>query len=215
LRPAFAAVYHRALDQTIDEVTPPSGRMKTLIKLLSVIAISIIALLLVSCSRVPPPPRPVSQNPDVLNAEAQAGYRKQFDRIFTDCGGFHYTQLHEEYRSKKPGGPQHNGIFIYRIKGVNFKFNPQTLTEADKQNGFEWKGAVGFIYDTARVYEQGKGWGKWLPRVGYSTYNLSWGSIANKKNSVWTFQPFDLKEDTEDYYQLIEFKKITCNEIPQ
>jgi len=149
-----------------------------------------------------------------LDAEALAQYQNLFDSHYVQCGDSYYTR-HTWKRSILCDKGYENDMVlsILQLKDVSFFVISHGVGEAEKLNGYEWKGAIGANYKAGRYYEQDKGWSEWesrLFRLSDSSPNIL---TVTKKNGAWQFGP--LYNETHRNYNPEYFKKISCSEIPQ
>ncbi len=164
----------------------------------------IISLLLVSC------PSLDNQNSSrtdgnkskpktALDAEALAEYKKLFDNHYVKCGDSYYTELTVLERNE-------THKYILRFKDYFFHVTAFELSEADRLNGYEWRGGGLAKYTAGRFYEQGKGWSEWQSSFLLGkTYPLE-DVFLDKKESAWLFR---------SKTNVAELKKVNCVDIPQ
>jgi len=143
-------------------------------------------------SRVSPsPPKPSPPTPD-QDARKQA--EQYLESNFSRCSDSYYLLVRLQ---------DVDGIFsgLYQLKGLSISMEPASLTEADRQNGIEWRGGVEYKVTTNRVYDRGV-WGDWR-NGGIFPYRPNPLVIGmNKKNGKWNIEG-------------IKRQKADCASIPQ
>jgi len=71
------------------------------------------------------------------------------------------------------------------------------LTEADKLNGVDWKGAIRLTAKAGRAYLQERGWGEWNSYVSNFGLNmqLGWCALTHKKGT-WILENYIVGDKT-------------------
>jgi hypothetical protein len=131
----------------------------------------------------------------------------------TDCGG------DTGFARKRVA----NELILLEFTIKNFQGGWDPLTEADKRNGFEYKGSLWLAEGAFRYYDEKNGWGEWqqlpAPMSGKNAPFVQEYRIE-KKQGEWTVFPA-AKEEPSLYRQfqqgMIEFERETldCDKIPQ
>ena len=86
-------------------------------------------------------------------------------------------------------------------KGVNISLRSEPLSEADKMNGFEWKGSMIVTFHLSRTHWRSKGWSDWSQDGTFRSFAL------DKKKGEYHC---DFVEALQNQYE-----KIPCSKVPQ
>ena len=99
-----------------------------------------------------------------------------------------------------------NDNALYQFKNPKVSVKSQELTQADKQNGIEWKGNSTFTAETWRMYEVTGKWGPW--RQGFTSLGIGLGVTMYKQKGAWKFgSDGNLKPNS--------YEKADCSKLPQ
>ena len=129
------------------------------------------------------------------DTEAQEQAQKFVDAQLTKCGDSYYG-------IRKVAND--NGL--YQFKNPRISVKSQELTQADKQNGIEWKGSSTFSAETWRMYSVTGEWTSW--RQGFTSLDIGLSVTMSKENGQWKFGAAgDLKPNS--------YEKIDCSKLPQ
>jgi len=104
-----------------------------------------------------------SDNPDAsspkvkaLNNPGQKALKQKLDDITTECDGSLVTK-----RIWNPGAGYEVTEYI-KFDGLKFTVQEIELTEAEKKNGYQFKGSIEYAEGgTSKAYSTRKGWGDW------------------------------------------------------
>ncbi len=130
------------------------------------------------------------------NAERYVGAR------FLRCGADYFSKKHI------PGGLGASSLSrVYQYKKLHWELVPESVSEADKLNGIEWRGKIVMKASAKRThveadynYNRPAGWLSWEDFAGSITFR------QQKINSEWAVQAESLVEDFGD-------ARITCKEM--
>src|ERR1044072_2311146 len=158
-----------------------------------------------------------------LHADALKEYQKIFESIFTHCGDSYYVEHTYIYRTigKKNSGINdivfdENKVEIVRLKEVVFKAFSTPLSDADKLNGFQWRGTARISYPAQQMYEKDTGWSVWTDPTLSLLLDYFELKGEKKKRLPWQIpKTFDYEKDNEYFFQSEKFRKVTCSSIPQ
>jgi hypothetical protein len=90
------------------------------------------------------------------------------------CGNSFYTVYIQ---------PQGNGYFV-ETKDLDWKVEPLPLSDANRLNGWEFKGVITLNYSASRRFYRDKDcWSSWDERDGY--YNDDIGTYVEKRSGKW------------------------------
>jgi len=157
-----------------------------------------------------------------LDSNARDEYQKIFESIFTRCGDSYYAERTYVYRTigkKNPGINDAvfntNTVEIVRLTGVSFAVFSVPLNEADRRNGFQWRGTARIssgANSAQQMYDKNKGWSEW--KSAFLSYYELRG--VKKKDLPWQFpKTFDYENDGEYSFKSEKFRKLTCLSIPK
>ena len=146
----------------------------------------------------------------------------KFDTHFTRCGDSWVTQRVWGAWQDDPGE-----LTVYQFKHLSVTTPETSLSEADKLNGYEYRGGVDYgaaavLRTNSTQDRQFEGWSEWSTyrSAGYGYNDGPYRSTLAKRNGVWDFShSFPLMPirtggvvrtvATDDY------TKITCAELPE
>jgi|LQYC01.1.fsa_nt_gi hypothetical protein len=110
-----------------------------------------------------------------LNGEALNKGKEYFSSRVLECQGKHYVR----------------GNSITELEGFKYWVKPLELSEADRRNGTEWKGSIGFEARLYRSLESNGQWGEFVTWPSEIWYSLEPNGIkgssvsAMKINGKW------------------------------
>ena len=167
-----------------------------------ILAIPIILIGIVACS-------------SGLDSEALKTAKEFYSTRILECNGRYYVQ----------------GNSITELEGLQYNVNPNSLSEADRKNGIEWKGTISFGARIYRPLKNNKVWGEfgeWKsnPNPLDLAPNRIHGNVISlmKKNGDWHIENIPDKNpkgvrgiiNSMVLGQLIlPEMNITCNDLPK
>jgi len=167
----------------------PFTSSKTSVKTLVFLVTIVSALLAVSCSTG-------------YEAEARRETEGFWDTKMTKCGDSYYMREDSYW---KP---------LIQIKKRAISISADKLNEADKLNGFEFKGIARMLPEMYRVHQMGR-WGEWR-KGSFGSEIERIGGIANdyvtrveKKNGKWSVAAGPMFADMK----VNNLQKVSCDEI--
>lgn len=153
-------------------------------------------LLTSSCSILP------GSGGSTLDKEADNAARQYWETGLTECSDSFYGK--HSFTSFILRPTRRN--YLYQFKDVEFEVKGKPLTEADKLNNVEWRGAASFSYKAWRYYDlDQKEWNKWIS--GKPIMEAPPNVVAiRKQNARWIIGGEDSKHP---------YSKIDCTDIPK
>jgi hypothetical protein len=66
-------------------------------------------------------------------------------------------------------------------RSIKYRLVEGNLSESDRLNGIQWKGALVYQASSIRIHNAGRDWSHWMPEHHFATY----GRSVVKKNGQW------------------------------
>lgn len=114
----------------------------------------------------PARPEPKTQVRDAATAEAQAAAKRFWSLYLTQCGDSYYEYHQDWFSEENQTRPR---VHFTQYKHVSFAaVKPRPVTEADRENGYSWRGLAVMNYKLFRTYDSDNGgWGSWIDGSAY------------------------------------------------
>jgi len=109
----------------------------------------------------------------LVGPDAEARVQAQWftDKTITKCGDSYYY-----WNDEREG-------WISEFKGMQVWTSPRGLSDADRLNGYEWRGEAGVNCSVWRLYTTPRGWSKWMD-CATATQELR----LHKLNGRWYYE---------------------------
>ena len=142
-----------------------------------------------------------------LEGEAKKEAEQFWGKKFVKCGNSHYVYA-DGYAESTRAYADLAGI--YQFKALSIILRPDSLTDADKLNGIEWKGKTEVTAKVSRHYNKNRGgWQEW--KEGISALQGGLTALMMKKGGRWTYEEPFLLGGLSKSGKLLPIK---CSNIP-
>jgi len=144
---------------------------------------------------------PLASQGQTLNQQAQSQANSFWNQRLTRCGDTAYVAFK-------------NGE-VDAFKNAQTVVQAQPLNEADRLNGWEWKGVTGFTATATRMWVAHEtlgvygplGWQPWVPGTGPAGMFGIYTASVEKLHGAWRVVP-------NPVFPLSEMKAFNCSQIP-
>lgn len=145
---------------------------------------------------------------DHSSSEADAAAKNYLAKRMVSCGGASYEWSLDSPRT------------VIQYRDLSYKVESRGLTDADKLNGYEWRGIIHLTFSVFRVAQQttlGPRWSDWSD-AGTLIGNHPRRDInLVKRNGQWFYDLMDLNRYEGEAVgpDNINHKRLECSQVPK